>query len=145
MVDARILVRMWLLAQSSITSALGLPNANPGSSIYAAPDLPKLFLPSVGPCVQIHSVGGPPPHPEILTVVDEKLQVRVWANKEQYTLARQVYAAVRDVMHGACSVDVNPHGFVIRCLEVMPGQDLSDPDDGYASVVGTYQLMARAS
>jgi hypothetical protein len=141
-VDTGILVRAWLLGQSSITSLLG---TNQGGSIYAAPDLPKNFDPSLGAGIQIFTAGGPPPHSEIPTIVDEKIQVKIWANVEQYTLAKTVYLAVQTVMRGACGVDLNPNGFVIRCLELTPGQEITDPDTGWATVLAFYLLMARIS
>jgi hypothetical protein len=139
-VDTGVLVRNWLLGQSVITSLLG---TNAGSSVYAAPDLPKNFDPSLGPGIQVHVTGGPPAHPEILTIVDHRIQVRVWAGVDEYDAARNVYSLVRDLMHGACGVDLGANGFVIRCLEVTPGQDITDPDTGWATVLGFYQLMAR--
>src|SRR4051812_19359406 len=126
------------MGASSITSLLGT-NAN--SSIYAG-DLPERFDPLLGAAIQIQTVGGIP-HSEVLPLLDERKQVRVWAGIEQYALARQIYGAVRDLIHGGQNVDFGADGHVIRCIEVTSGQDVTDPDTGWATVLAFYQLMAR--
>lgn len=143
MVDTGVMLRAWLLQQGAITELIGTGNAAQG--IYAMPDLPENFDPANGPGLQLHTLGGPKPHTELITIVDEKIQLRAWADKKQYTLARQLYGLARDVMHGACGVDLTPNGFIIRCIEILPGQDISDPDIGWASVIAQFQVMARAS
>jgi hypothetical protein len=140
MVDTNVLIRKWILSAASITSLLGT-NAN--GSVYCG-DLPEGFDPALGPAIQIVCSGGPVPHSEILSIVDERMQIRVWAGIEQYQLARQIYGAVRDLIHGATGITpAGQNGTVIRCLEVVPGQNITDPDTGWATVLAFYQLMAR--
>lgn len=138
MVDTNSLLRDWLLSLPSVTSLLGT-NAN--GSVYCG-DLPEHFDPSLGPGIQIFTAGGTP-HPEITALVDDRKQIKVWADVEQYQLARQVYGAIRDQIHGASGVDRAAKGYVVRCIEVTSGQDITDPDNGWATVVSFYQLMAR--
>ena len=138
MVDANVLVREWLLAQTSVTSLIGTGNINGG--VYCG-DVPEHFDPTLGPCIQIQRQGGSS-HSEIPAVIDARMHIRVWAGVEQYLSASQLYSAVRDVMHGAEMVQL-ADGFVIRCIETVPGQDVTDPDTGWATVFGFFQLMAR--
>lgn len=138
MVDTNILLRDWLLSSTGITSLLG---TNGNGSIYCG-DLPEHFDPLLGPGITIHSVGGVA-HTEILSLVDERKQIRVWAGIEKYQLARQVYLAIKSLIHGQTSVDFGADGRVVRCIEAVPGQDVTDPDTGWATVLTFYQLMAR--
>jgi hypothetical protein len=138
MIDTNLLLRDWLLSSSSITSLLGT-NAN--GSIYCG-DLPEKVDPSLGAVIQIQGVGGTP-HTEVLPMADDRKQIRIWANVGQYKLARQIYGAVRDLIHGGQNVDFGADGHVIRCIEVTSGQDVTDPDTGWATVLAFYQLMAR--
>ena len=138
MVDSNKLLRTWLLSVTAVTSLLG---TNTGNSIYAG-DLPENFDPSLGPAIQIQGDGGIP-HTEILPLVDDRMKVRVWADKGKYLLARQVYGAMRDALHGAVNLDFAANGHVVRCIEVTSGQDVTDPDTGWVTVLAFYQLLAR--
>lgn len=138
MVDTNTLLREWLLSSSSITSLLG---TNAAGSIYCG-DLPEGVDPALGAAIQIQTAGGTP-HNEVLPMLDDRKQIRIWANVGQYKLARQIYGAVRDLIHGGQSVDFGADGHVIRCIEVTSGQDVTDPDTGWATVLAFFQLMAR--
>ena len=138
-VDTHLLVRNWLLSVSQITAMVGTGNINNG--IYCG-DLPESFTPSSGLGIQILASGGSS-HPEILTVDDDKKMIRVWAGKNEYLKAHQLYTLIKSALHGATNLDFSASGYVMRCLEIIAAQDVTDPETGWATVVSFYNLMAR--
>src|ERR1035438_2340190 len=98
MVDANLLLREYLLAQSTVTALLG---TNTNGSIYCGYDLPEHFNPTLGPAIQIYRSGGHS-HTEITPLIDARMMVRVWADVEKAYVASQVYGAINDVLHGLC-------------------------------------------
>ncbi len=133
-----MLVREHLLNQPIVLAFLGT-NAN--QSIYAAADLPEHFDPRLGPVIQIYRSGGSS-HSEILPLVNARVNVRVWADKEQYQLAADVYSAINDTLHGATNV-VLPDGVMMSALETTGAQEMTDPDTGWVAVNSFYAVMAR--
>src|ERR1700739_4185302 len=123
MIDANLLVREYLLAQSSVTALLGT-NAN--GSIYCGYDLPEHFDPTLGPAIQIFRMGGSS-HPEILPLADARVHIRVWAAVEKALLASQVYGAVADVLHGLTKATVTD-GTIVRAIEENGPLEMTDPD-----------------
>ena len=138
MVDAPVLIRDFLLLQSSVVDLLG---TNINASIYASYDLPEHFDPKKGPCIQIFWTGGRS-HPEILPLVNARLQVRVWADDEQSDVAMQVYAALQDVLHGTTNVQLDD-GYLMSALEVTGPEEMTDPNTGWVAVNSYYAVMAR--
>lgn len=138
-VDTHLLLRNWLLTIPSITAMTGDVNVNEG--IYCG-DLPDSFTPTNGLGIQILASGGSA-HPEILTVDDDKKLIRVWAGKNEYLKAHQLYTLIRSALHAATNLDFGASGYVMRCLEIIAAQDVTDPDTGWATVVSFYNLMAR--
>jgi len=136
-IDACVLVREFLLGQSQVTTLLG---TNPNGSIYCASDLPEGFDPKNGPAIQIFRVGGAA-HGEITRLVDARLQVRAWADVEQYTLAATIYAAINDVLHGLCDFTLTD-GTIVRAFEANAGE-MTDPDTGWVSSHAFYSILAR--
>lgn len=140
MMDTNILLRKWILANASVTVLLGVP-PNAGGGVYVG-DLVKGFDPvNIGPGITITNVGGVT-DPE-MPIFDDRKQVRIWAGVEQGMLARQVYSAVRSLIHGKTNIAIPNTGYIMRCLEAVAGQDVTDPDTGWATVLGFFQLMAR--
>jgi hypothetical protein len=137
-VDAAVLVRQFLLNQPLVLAFLG---TNTNQSIYAAADLPEHFNPKLGPGIQIFRSGGSS-HSEILVLVNARVQVRVWADQEQYQVAADVYSAINDTLHGATNI-VLPDGVMMSALETMGPQEMTDPDTGWAAVNSFYAVMAR--
>ena len=140
MVDANLILREYLLAQSTVTALLGT-NAN--GSIYCGYDLPEKFDPKLGPAIQIYRTGGHS-HPEITPLIDARMMVRVWADVEQDVVASQVYGAINDVLHGLCGYNV-ADGTIVRSLEVTGPLEMTDPETGWVAVYAFYQVMARPS
>lgn len=139
MVDTHDLVRTWLLSINAITTLIGSDNINGG--IYCG-DLPENFNPANGMAIQISAAGGSQ-HPEIKVLNDDKKMIRIWAQANDYLNAHKLYALVSDTMHGATNLDFSAKGYMMRCQEIIAGQDVTDPDTGWATVVSFYNVMAR--
>jgi hypothetical protein len=137
-VDAGLLVSEFLEGQSSVTSLLGT-NAN--GSIYNGFDLPERFNPSLGPAIQVYRAGGAS-HKEIPSLVDARVMVRAWADREQYSLVASVYAAVHDVLHGITKQTVTD-GTIVRCLEVSGPFEFTDPETAWVATYAFYQVQAH--
>lgn len=141
MIDTNVALRQWLLTFTSITSLLGT-NAN--NSIYGG-DLPEHFDPALGAGIQIFTAGGSSDS-EIVVLVRERKQIRVWAGTEQYDVARAIYGAIHDAIHGQSMVVLGApaNGTIVTCNEVSSGQDITDPDTGWATVVAFYEIRAHS-
>lgn len=70
--------------------------------------------------------------------------VRVWAPKQQNSLARSVYGLLRDGLHGKTHVTTTT-GHIIYCHENQPGQDLTDFDTEIASVLSYWSVAMYAT
>jgi hypothetical protein len=138
MVDVPVLVREHLLTQAAVTALLGT-NAN--SSIYAAPDMPQTFDAAKGPAIQIIRAGGLT-HPEILELVEARIQLRVWADQQKYQLVSDVYGAVHDALHGLNGISLTD-GTILSATEVTGPQEMTDPDTSWVTINSFYQVMAR--
>jgi hypothetical protein len=101
------------------------------------------FRPEDGPWIVLQIRGGNA-HAEA-PIIAPSVQVRVWAGPEQFLSARARYLQVFDLIHGATSVDFDVDGHVILCVEEVQGQDITDPDTGYASVISFFELRCRSN
>jgi hypothetical protein len=137
MVDASVIIRDYLLTRSEVTALLGT-NAN--GSIYCAFDLPEHFDPTLGPAIQLFRAGGHS-HAEITPLVDARVQIRAWADVEQYSAASALYGAINDVLHGLCGAAM-PHGTILRALEVDGPLEFTDPETGWVAMYAFYQVLA---
>lgn len=136
MIDHAVLVRLRLLDSGGPVFSLV------GQNVQCGP-LPEGANPELAPWITVNAEGGDA-HPEI-PITTARLQVRVWCGQFQRTLARTVYAAVHEWLHGKNSIELSPDGFILISQEVVLGQDLIDPDAGYATVLSYYQITARDS
>jgi hypothetical protein len=141
MIDTNIIVRNWILAETAITSMLGT-NAN--GSVYCGPDLPEHFNPTLGPAIQIIGSGGIP-QPEMQGFVNDIKTIKVWADVENYAVARGVMCVIQDLLNGANNQDFGVLGRVVSCVEIRAPQDSSDPDTGWAVCHAAYQVYANGS
>lgn len=142
MVDTNVLIRDWFLSKSAITNAIGTGNINGG--IYVG-DLPESFDAALGPGITISTVSGPPQNPEIPTVVEERIQIRFWANEELWDVARQLYGLIFDLTVDSYMIDRGDKGFIIEFHITTPGQNVTDPDDGWATVLAFADITARSN
>lgn len=134
MPNPRLLVRTYLLQDATLVSLLG------GNNIYGS-KLPEKYDPGVHPAVVLCAEGGTS-HPEAPITID-RVKVQVWAGINQAVLARQVYEEIHNWLHSATSINLSPNGFIISSLEAVRGQDLTDPDSGWDTVVSFFQITAR--
>jgi hypothetical protein len=137
-VDAAVLLREHPLAQISVTALLG---TNRDGSIYAAADLPEHFDPKKGAVVQLMRAGGISNSEDLTQLINARIQLRVWADQEQYLLASDVYGAVRDQLHGVCNVSLD-EGILLSALEVTGPQESTDPETGWVAINAFYTVLA---
>lgn len=151
MADANILVQNFLLQDSALVALLG------GQNIFSG-DLPEKYNPELGaagaqnvwpdlgtngPAITVCTEGGAA-HPEIPMAAD-RVKVRVWCGINQFPVARRIYNELQKFLHGPCMVDLGSDGFILSSLEVVRGQDLTDPDTGWATVISFFRITARDS
>lgn len=137
MVDHNLLIKELLDNTSAVKSLLGSLGVRIG-------DVPEKFdplnAPSTSPCVTLCREGGD--SFENAPIKTARMKIRVWAGKNQRLLANQVYAEICDALDGLNSVQLAA-GFILKCFEAVAGQDLSDPDTGWATVLSYYEVTAR--
>jgi len=149
MIDANLLLRTWLLS----TVVNGQPNpvlpVLQTNRIFAG-HLPQGLDPKTGPVIVVRTgggtasaTGGGSAHPEIPGLIKPRMQITVWADVDQWQVARAVYGAIFDWLHQQTNVDFGVLGTVLSCLEDTEGQDVSDPHTGYATVVSFWSLAIR--
>lgn len=142
MVDTNDLVRQWLLATTSVTSLL--TGGNPDGSIYATPDLPAKVDIKAGPAIQIFNVDGNF-NGEIAPLLDDRKCIKVWADVGKNKLAKQIFGAAYDLIHGANMIKFPGQGTIIRAQFAHGPQEVTDPDTGFITCVGFIQVMAIAT
>ena len=137
MVDHNVLVLEQLNGYSPLTSILGSFKAVAGQ-------LPEKFDPETNPAsspiVVVCREGGTPF--ENAPVKTARMKVDVWCGINQYLKANQVYAQVFAALNGITSIQLTD-GFIIHSNEEVSGQDLTDPDTGWARVLSYYEVTAR--
>jgi hypothetical protein len=136
MIDANALLRRWIsqgLATQRV-SAVILPDY--------VPETGDGFQPSDGPWVVVNVRGGTAY--DEAPIIKPSMQVRVWAGRDQFMLARAVYLQLFDLLDGE-QIDLDVDGRVIACNEETQGMDVVDPDTGFATVIADFSLIACAS
>jgi hypothetical protein len=148
MTDANLLLRTWLLT-ASINGV-----ANPVLAVLTSPNIYAGHLPpgvdtSIDPAIVVRggggtasATGGGSAHPEI-PIIRPRMQITAWCGPNQFLLARQIYGAIFDWLHGKTQLDLGSVGFVLSCLEETEGQDVTDPHTGFATVVSFWNLLLR--
>lgn len=140
MSDPVKIIRELLQANSGVTSLMtALPNGN--FPIFGGV-LAEEFDPTSNPGITI-SVKGGTTHSE-MPLQYPSVQVTCWAGVNQFVLAREVYGAVFAALHGLNDIDFGDDGRLISCVEESVGQDITDPDAGWVTVVNSFQLRLTA-
>ena len=126
MIDPNLAILTWLKSSTALTALV-----DPGN--ICSPDLPEGFPalasgspgPRRGPwsCASMTELS----QPEIPAVIDPSFTIECWALEAPD--ATQIYGVIRDLMHGATSVDLGSAGFVITSQEEVPGQDVHRSGD----------------
>ncbi len=141
MIDPNLAILAWLQTSTDLAALVG-------TNIFS-PVLPEGFsaMASEAPdaaqrAVVIRKRGGRS-NPEIPEVLDPSFAIECWAMEAPDATA--IYGVIRDLMHGANSIDLGAAGFVILSQEEVPGQDVTDPETHWAMVVAYYHVRLRAS
>lgn len=139
MVDHTRLVIERLTASSPLVAALG------ASGMIVGGALPAYFNPDGGPCVVVNTEGGSTF--EEAPIARARIKVRVWAGIAEYELARQISNLIHDSLDAGPPNPANmialASGLIISSRCSVFGQDLVDPDSGWATVFGYYDVTAR--
>lgn len=118
-----------------------------GQNVYGG-QLPEHYNPEAstsaepsgdGPAITLLVKGGST-HPE-MPIQEVDVQVQVWAGVNQNYSARLIYARCFQVLHGLCMVSAGAAGLVKRIIATVPGVDLVDPDTGWSTIVGAFNVM----
>ena len=133
MIDEVTAVIAWLKAQSSISTLVG-------TNVFA-PVLPEGISCAAGQEAIVVNRRGGLANPDIAVLAEPIIEIEAWSLDT--TRTRLIYGTVRDVMHGACGVDLSANGFIIRCEETLPAQDTFDPNTSWPYTFGHFQVVAR--
>lgn len=143
MIDPITLVRTWLLIIGSPVPAALAGERVWGVTLPEWDDLNETgFRPEDGPGVVLTVQGGNA-HTEILPIQKFQIGVRVWAGENQSAIARRAYIVIFGWLHGKNNLDFGAVGSVISSVEATAGQDIIDPDSGWATVFGQYEILVR--
>jgi len=136
-VDHNLVLVEYLNSISALTNLLG-------TFKVVAGQLPEKFdpeaAPGSSPIVVISREGGAPF--ENAPIKTARMKVRVWAGINQYKKASDVYAQVFVALHGACGIQLSD-GVIIHASEEVSGQDITDPDTNWATVLSYWSVTAR--
>lgn len=142
MIDPAVAIMTWLQSAPAITALV-----DPGN--ICTPVLPEGFSAlaesatpgTINRAVVIRKATGGKSQPEIPPILQPRFAIECWALES--TDAQQVYGVVRDLMHGANSVDLGTAGFIISSQEEVPGEDVADPESHGFFVVAYFNVMMR--
>lgn len=140
MADPIKIIRTLLLANGDFTSLL--TQLDDGSYPIFGGILPEKFDPESNPGITI-SVKGGSSHSE-MPIQDPTIQVRYWCGVNQFLLARSIYEAAYQALHGITNLDLGDDGKVISLLEEQLGQDVTDGDAGWATVMNTFNMKVTS-
>lgn len=141
--DAILAVRTILLADVVSGGIVSLV----GQNVYGG-QLPEHYNPEPsttaepsgnGPAITLLVKGGTT-HAEMPSQ-DVDVQVMVWAGTNKNFDARSVYNRCFQVLHGLCNVMTGVAGQVKRIIAMTPGVDMTDPDTGWATILGAFNVM----
>lgn len=136
MADPTILVTKYLLQDNSLVAILG------GENVFGN-ELPEEFDPTDNPAVTVCAEGGHG-HAEV-PVATDRIQIRAWAGINQGQLARRVYNEIEKWLNRKNRIELAPDGHIIISQEAVRGQAVTDPDEGYATVLTYYEITSRDS
>jgi hypothetical protein len=137
MTDACTLLRKLLLADSTFAALIGT------NGQVVAGNLPQGADPAVNKFVTLQAQGGNS-HPEIETLQEQRILVKCWGGVNGQEAAAELYQALRAAVHGVQNKSFSTFGFIRTCLEVVAGQDITDPDTGWATVAAFYEVSCRS-
>jgi hypothetical protein len=147
--DANLLVRTWLLTPFLAIDGEGVTNPVLdliGPDRVWAGALPEGFDPGAGPGITVVRGGsgmtsGGRPNPEIPDLVSAHVQIRVWAELNEFQVANTIYLAIREWMHARNNIVFEDIGYLMQSVEVVEGMDVRDPETGFATVICFFDLL----
>jgi hypothetical protein len=143
MIDSNLTFATWLRTNAALTALLGdAIGVSPAVPAIYCGMLPETYRPEVNGCAITFSTGGGLGDPEV-PIVSPRVQVECWAPALSSQQARAIYRALYDLIAGQNSIDLGAAGYVLSCIEEVQGQDLTDPDTQWTSVLCYYRLTLR--
>jgi hypothetical protein len=76
-------------------------------------------------------------------IIRPSVQIECWAPALGNQQARKVYRAVFDQLHQKNNIDLGDIGYILSITEEVQGQDVTDPDTKWVSVLSYYRLILR--
>lgn len=136
MIDSNEALMAWLFQCEALENLIG-------TRIYCG-TLPRGYKPEVnGRAITFLNRGG---SAEVeVPIISPSVQIECWAPERCHQQAREVYRAIFDWCHGQTNIDLGEKGYILSCVEELQGQDITDPDTQWASVVSYYRLTLRAN
>jgi hypothetical protein len=133
LIDPNKAVRTWLMANTTITDLVG-------SRIFCGV-LPQSYSAEKDGLAITVKVRGGSAH-EYVPLIRPSMQIECWGESLQYESVRELYAKVYDALHGYNMISVGDT-VILSSIEEVEGQDSTDPDTGWASVVSFYRMEMR--
>jgi hypothetical protein len=144
MIDSNAAFVAWISQSTALTGLLGAAmGIQPGPPAIYCGMLPEGYKPEVnGRAITFATRGGPGADPEV-PIISPSIQVECWAPALCSQQAREVYRALFDQIAGKCNINLGANGYILSCIEEVHGQDLTDPDTQWTSVLAYYRLTLR--
>lgn len=145
MTDSNAALVAWLMQSDAIADLVA--NQAPSSDVKCASlifcgMLPQGYKPDVnGPAITFSCRGGDAPAE--VPIINPSVQIECWAPALANKQARQLYGAVFDQIANKNNIDLGSDGFILACTVEVLGQDLTDPDTEWPSVLGYFRLTLR--
>jgi hypothetical protein len=136
MIDSNAVFRKWHLQSATVAELAG-------DRVYC-PMFPEGYDPGVNGIALTFNTRGGTADLDV-PLITPSFQVRAWAPASEPRRARELYRAVFDLVHGAMAVDLGADGYILWAREQVQGQDLTDPDTGWATVLAYFEAMMRAA
>src|SRR5678816_28093 len=129
MADAALTVKSYLIQDATLMAMLGTLGVKSG-------ELSEKFNPAFKPVITVALHTGKV-HSEVSAIAFEVMRVRVWAGKNQYQLAWNVYAQVQRLLAGTNMINVAPYGFITSSTEASH-TPITEPESGWATILGIF-------
>lgn len=134
MYDPTKTFRTWLLTDSATVALI--------ADRIVGPDLPEGSNPKLLAWMVLRTRGGRGQHPEA-PIAYPSIQMSCYAPTAEQAWA--LYQTAKSFVHGKTGVDLGAAGFVLSCLEEVQGQEFTDPDTGWPTVVAFFGATMRAA
>ncbi len=144
MIDPNLALVTWLAQSAALTALVKnqqIGGKLPDSLIFCGM-LPEGYKPEVNGCAITFACSGGNVPSEV-PIISPRVQIECWAPQLRNQEARAVYGAVCDLIANKNNIDLGANGYILSSIVEVFGQDLTDPDTQWASVLGYFRLMLR--